>query len=329
MRCFVTGATGFVGGHLCARLMREGHQVVALARSRSKAAALEQLGAEVVEGDLHATNVFARHAAPCDRVFHLAAITRALNAREFRHVNAGGTKSLVEGLNRGEFRGRLVYLSSLAAGGPTRSASQPRNEENADAPVSDYGSSKLLAEKIIVKAGFPAGGDWVFLRPGAIYGPQERQIYEVVKGLNKLGIAIQVGPGVNTQMTHVDDVVDAMVKASDTPAAAGRRYYIVDREVWSFEALVTLIGETLGRRVRVIKGPMLVGTVAAAAVDLASNLARRPLTPFGGDKLREMKAVNWVGDSSRAERELGWTARKRFPDGLRETVKWYRDNGWL
>lgn len=328
MKCFVTGATGFVGGHLCERLAREGHEVYALARRSSKRDLLESVGARIVEGDVHSTNVFARHAEQIDVFFHLAAITKAVRPSQFFEINADGTESIARGLKRGAFRGRVVLLSSLAAGGPATDATTPRKETDADKPVSDYGTSKLEGEKRLQRL-LPEDAGWVVLRPGAIYGPREHEIYEVIKVLNRFGTAIRFGQGVHAQMTHVEDVVEGLIRAGFADEAAGKTFYLNDDAVWSFEALISLIAESLGRPVRVIGAPLFAGRGLAWLLDMAGIVARRPLSPLGRDKVHELEAKFWIGDSSLARKELSWEPRWNFPDGLRETIEWYRANKWL
>lgn len=328
MRCFVTGATGFVGGHLCERLIQDGHEVRALARSTSKTALLEKVGARIVVGDMDSINVFAAQAQEVDMVFHLAAITKALRRRDFYRVNYMGTRKLVEGLRRGAFRGRVVYLSSLAAAGPARNPNVPRTENDTEAPVSDYGRSKLKAEKAFFKH-LPKGSSGVVLRPGAIYGPREHEIYEVLKVMMRLGIAVKIGSGVSVQLTHVEDVVEGLLRAAFRPEASGRTYILSDPGVWSFDQVVELAGESLGKQVRLIPLPLFVGEGLAKVFDIASRIAGKSLSPLTYDKIREMRARYWVGDSSLAEKELEWKPTWDFPRGMQHTIEWYRKEGWL
>jgi dihydroflavonol-4-reductase len=328
MRCFVTGATGFVGGHLCERLRADGHVVYALARSSSDKSVLEKCGATIVEGTVDSINIFARHAQRIDVVFHLAAVTKALTRGEFMRVNARGTGRLLVGLKRGGFAGKIVLLSSLAAGGPAASESRPQREDDPDAPVSDYGSSKLRAEEML-KEHLPAGCSYTILRPGAIYGPREHEMLEVFRFMAKTGLAIQFGAPVAVQMTHVEDVADGLVRAAFTAASEGKTYYLNDTPVWTFPEVVRLVAESLGHPVRLIRLPFFVGRGLAGVLDAAGRVAGKPLSPLGGDKLKEMKARFWAAEAGRFERDLDWKPRWGFPEGLRQTIAWYRENGVL
>lgn len=328
MRCFVTGSTGFIGQHLCERLRRDGHEVIALVRPGTDDAALRRLGVQPLPGTLESTNVFARHGESWDVVFHLAAITKATRKEEFYRTNARGTETLLQGLDRAGFQGRFLLVSSLAAGGPAEGRTHLRSERDLDRPVSLYGRSKRSSEAI-TKRLLPEGATYTILRPGAIYGPRERDLLEVFRLIKKHGVVIQFGEAVQLQMTHVADVVDAIARAPFAPATAGHTYYVTDRDTWTFEDVVTLVGECARRRARIIRLPRAVGRLAAAGFDAVNRVAGRTLFPFGTDKLREMEARFWQADSSRAEQDFGWRSRVPFPEGLRETVDWYRKNKWL
>ncbi len=328
MRCLVTGATGFVGGHLCERLVAEGHEVLALARPGSRRGVLEPLQVEIVEGTLDSMNVFARVASSCDVVFHLAALTKALHRREFRKVNVTGTERLISGLARGAFQGRLVMLSSLSAGGPAPDPNTPRRIEDPDRPVSHYGRSKRDAERLL-RRHVPEGAQYTILRPGAIYGPREQDFHQVFRTLASWGLIVQTTRPVRLQMTHVEDVVSALLVAATKPEAAGRTYYATDTATWTDREIMQLAAEALGRRVRTVTLPVWTATASALLLDGLGKLARRPIAPLTRDKVREMNAANWFADATPLREELGWQPRWPLPDGLQQTIKWYKAEGWL
>lgn len=328
MRCFVTGGSGFVGSHLCERLRADGHEVWALVRKTSNVAHLEACGARLIEGSLESQNVIARWAPECDVVFHLAAVTKSLRPEGFRENNVRGTFNLLRGLERGDFKGRILYLSSLSAGGPAPSASTLRRERDLDRPVSLYGKSKRAAERV-VKEKLPPGCTFTILRPGPIYGPRELDILEVFKMMQNQGIAVQFGAGVVIQMTHVEDIVSGIVAAAFSEAAAGKTYYLTEPTRWRFADIIELAQELVDRPVRLIRLPMWTASALGAGYDLAGRIAGRLLGPMSRDKAREMTARFWLGDPGLIERELGWEAKWAFPDGLRATLAWYRKEGKL
>lgn len=328
MRCLVTGATGFVGSHLCERLRREGHEVLALARSTKAKRPLEAIGARVLEGSLESTNVFAKAAGEIDTVFHLAAITKAVRLAEFEKVNVEGTRRLLEGLERGGFSGRIVYLGSLAAGGPAING-RPRSESDPDAPVSAYGRTKLAGERLLFETAKRRGWEAVSLRPGAIYGPREHEILELLKLMARQRISVRFGPGVTVQLTHVVDVVDALMRVAPAGSPGGEPFIVTDEVPYTFDEIVRLAAEALGHRVRVIGLPIAVASCLATVFDLAGKLVGKPLSPLNRDKVHELRAGVWLGTSARLGAATGWRSTVAFPQGLRETIQWYRDNNQL
>ncbi|CAN5396245.1 NAD-dependent epimerase/dehydratase family protein [soil metagenome] len=328
MKCLVTGGTGFVGGHLCEHLAREGWEVLALARGGSDTSILTAAGVKVIDGYLDSMNVFAREAAGLDVVFHLAGITKAVKRGGFDEINIRGTQNLMSGLRRGEFRGRVVHVSSQAAGGPVAFPEHRRRETDPDQPVSEYGRSKLESEEVVRRAAADFR-DYVILRPGAIYGPREHEILEILRLMWRRGIAVKLGSGVRIQMTHVDDVVRAIAMVATRPEAANKMYYVVDRELWSFEDIVRLAAELLKRPVRIINAPLWAGEILAAALDFGGMVRGKPLSPLNRDKISEMDGTVWAANPLLIDTTLGWRPKIKFPDGLRDTIEWYRANGKL
>jgi nucleoside-diphosphate-sugar epimerase len=327
MIAFVTGGSGFVGGHLCERLRREGWTVRALVRKSSGTEVLEDAGCDLVAGSLGAPASFRGALAGADVIFHLAGITKAVRARDFARVNGGGTEAVLDAAADAGFKGRFVYLSSLAAAGPAPAPAQARTESMEPRPVSAYGRGKLLGERHVRSA--PNSIETVILRPGAIYGPREHEIYQVVRTLAKTGLALRVGPDFRVQMTHVDDVVSALMHAAANPEMVGRVYNLVDQQVWRLSEVLHLLGEAIGRRIRIVPLPMALGWAAGGVIDAASLAVRRPLSPFNTDKMRELAAGDWIGDSTRLTRDCGWRAEWALPAGLHDTIRWYRAKGWL
>lgn len=323
-RAFVTGASGFVGGHLCERLRAEGWHVTALVRAGSRRGVLERCGCKFAEGDLFATNVISRAAENSDAVFHLAAVVRATTRAQFQRANVEGTERFAEGIARSGFAGPMVVLSSLAAGGPAIGG-RARTEQDKDAPVSLYGESKLAAEHAI--ASRPRPYRTVAIRPGPIYGPREAGILGLFVGMSKTGLALQLGRGVAVQMTYVRDVVDALLAAVPVASETLRPFYAVERRAWPFSEVAAEVGRQLGRRVRTISLPIGVGWIAAGITDGLSVIAGRPVSPLGLDKIREMKVDAWLGDPGAFEEASGWRARVTFEEGLAETLTWARAAG--
>lgn len=327
MKAFLTGGTGFIGGHLAEALRAAGWEVAALARDPARARVLVDAGCRVVRGDVTTTEAVIEAGRDADVAFHLAGITKSVRGREeFNRVNGDGAGRVALQLRDNGFTGRFVLVSSLAAAGPAVGG-RPRTEADPEEPVSFYGESKLLGETLTRDVLPPAS--LVVLRPGAVYGPREHEILEVLRMIARTGVAIQAGPDFRIQMTHVEDVVSACMTAATHPDAAGRTYFVTDPQAWSMREVFRHCGEALGRDARILRVPRAVAWVLAWGLDTAGRIAGRPLAPLGMDKVREMAAGSWLASSEALTRDCGWRAVRTLPQGLRDTVAWYRANNWL
>lgn len=176
MKVLVTGGTGFIGSTLIERLRSRGDEVTSVAKDRLNLSLLEALGVQVVLGDLNEANGWDRILAGVECVYHLAGVTRAQSSREYYEGNHLATRRLLElclqycpGLER------FLYVSSLAAVGPALN-SEPVEETTPYHPVSHYCRSKMQGEMEVLQVHdrLPV----TIVRPSAVYGPRERDMYE-------------------------------------------------------------------------------------------------------------------------------------------------------
>ena len=322
MRVLVTGATGFVGSHLVEALRDRGDEVTALARSPTKAAPLSQAGVRVVPGDLHDPTALHKAVADQDVVFHVAGMIAAKSETEFLRANRDGTANLVDTAQR-TGRPRLIFVSSMAAGGPSRPG-QPLRGDEPPAPLTQYGRSKLEAEAVVRASPLP----WCIVRPPVVYGPRDYEILKVFR-FAKRGIAPILGDGRQEISTiYAPDLARAIIATATAPAAVGRIYYACD-PVWTTSAgFMTAVGEAMGRTILMVpvaepiaRGLLSVTGAAAALTGRATLLTR--------DKAKEFFAPAWTGDPATLTRETGWVPASDLAGGLRATAAWYREAGWL
>lgn len=334
MKVFVTGATGFVGSHLVHALLRQGHHVSCLARNPEKARRLFTLATPVIiPGDLEHPTALHEGAKDADLVFHVAGLTAARDLDEFLAVNAGGTERVLAATATAAPRlTRFVYVSSLAAVGPTQRGS-PATETSGPHPVSNYGMSKLAGEAATRVSGLP----WTVVRPPAVYGPRDAELLRVYK-LARVGLAPVFGNGTQQlSFVHVADLVDALLVAA-TDTDPGKVYFACHREIVTVRDFVERVHEAVQgvvapdrrkpRAPRRIQIPIwMAKNVLTANGTLARMLGRRTL--LSRDKSRELLAGAWTCTADALERDAGWTARIPLEDGLPATARWYREHGWL
>ncbi|HVX88609.1 MAG TPA: NAD(P)-dependent oxidoreductase, partial [Gemmatimonadales bacterium] len=209
MRFFLTGATGFVGGHVVDQLLAAGHEVTALVRSPARAQGMADRGVRLVPGDLHDRAALAAGAADAEVVLHVAALTGAVNEAEFLAANREGTANVLAACVQAATRPRLVSVSSMAAGGPARRG-VPKRDAADDRPVTMYGRSKLAGELVLRGSQHP----WVILRPPTVYGPRDRDNLLTVFKAARTGFAPVFGDGsMELSAIYVEDLAAATVLA--------------------------------------------------------------------------------------------------------------------
>lgn len=322
MRALVTGGTGFVGSHLADVLLRQGHEVTALARSPRKADALATQGVRVVQGDLHDRAALDRAVEGQDVVYHVAGMVAARDEAEFLRCNRDGTLNLVAAAERGGSP-RLVLVSSLAAAGPA-GRGVPLAGHEPPQPVTAYGRSKLAAERAVSASGL----QWTILRPPIVYGPRDREILKVFR-LARLRIAPVFGDGTQElSAVHAADLAQALVAVATSRGTVGKTYYPCHPQVFTSLELGDTVAATMGLRVATVRIPPPVGRALLSVMETACKLTRQA-TILTSDKANEFFQPAWTGDPTPLTRDTGWRASLDLASGLADTYAWYRRAGWL
>ena len=244
MNVLVTGASGFLGGAVCARLREHGHTVTALARrSGSAPDGVEEVRGDLTDGEGLRT---ALDAARPEAVVHLAAeIASQRDEERIREVNVHGTARLVEACAALDGPGgpggppRFVFASTVVTG----EAGGQLLTEDTELPVqTPYGRSKQEGERLLRESGLPA----VVIRPGHVYGPGGWYAKEFVRRLRQPGRFAVIGSGDNWwDVVHVDDVASAFVAALED-APPGATYHVADDEPITYFDFVALTAQALG-----------------------------------------------------------------------------------
>lgn len=324
-RVLVTGATGFVGSHLVEALSPRVAAVRALVRPTSDVTHLDSLRIEHVVGGPEDGAGVAEAMRDVDVVFHLAAATRARGLPEYHAANVEGTRVVVEAALEARPRpGRFIYLSTLAAVGP--STDGPARPYDTPRPLTSYGETKRAGELVCLAAG--SGMDVVVLRPPAVYGPRDRDLLVFFRLASRGLLPLpDGGRDRRLQLIHVTDLAEALIRAGEAPAAHGI-YHVADPQAYAWRDIATLIGRSVGRRARVVPVPATLIRSAAAVSEVFARVTGRP-NIFNREKALELLAPGWECDVSRAAEELGFEARIPLPQGLAETAAWYRGQNWL
>jgi nucleoside-diphosphate-sugar epimerase len=325
MKTLVTGATGFIGSYLVEELLKKGHNVTCLVRKTSSLKWIEGLNVRLSYGDCLERQSLLNTIEDFDYIFHLAGLTKAREEKDYFSVNVIGTENLLHTVaEKNPNIKRFVYLSSLAATGPGLN-STPVNESIEPRPVSAYGRSKLEGEKVVLK--YKDKIPVTILRPPAVYGPRDRDMYTLFKMLKK-GIFLCWGKCYYS-LIYVDDLVKGIVISSVSKKAEGKMYCMSDGNVYTNDDIVRAISSALGSKPLRLRIPRVVMPMFAnICANIGQKLSKKS-SIISVDRMRDFKYSYWVCDSSRAKDELGFIPKVGIKEGMKWTADWYRIHQWL
>jgi nucleoside-diphosphate-sugar epimerase len=321
----VTGGTGFIGRHLVERLVAKGRPVRCLVRSSSQLGGLPIGSIELANGDLASGPEGASLAQALegvDTVIHLAGITKARAVSDYHTGNAAATANLLRAA--GDVR-RFVHVSSLAAAGPSE-RDRAIDEETEPHPVSHYGRSKLAGEEAVRKSAL-----WersVIVRPPVVYGPRDTDVFQVIAAAAR-GWIVRLGRAERRfSMIYVGDLVEGLMAAADREGAGGRIYFMAHTESASWDEFGSEAARIMGRTARIVTIPEKAAYAMGACAEWWSKFSGKPGI-LSRDKVTEGCCAGWLCDAGRARRELGFSAPTGMEEGLRRTLDWYKEAGWL
>ena len=314
---FVTGGSGFIGGHLVSRLVRRGASVRALARSERSAEKVAALGAEPVRGDLDDLDAIRAGAEGCELAFHAAAAVREWGPREaFVRANVTGTENVLRGCREAGVR-RLVHVGTEAA----LMSGQPLVRVDEEAPLrpgskAHYPATKAIAEQR-VRGAAEDGFETVVVRPRLVWGPGDTTILPgLVAAVSSKRFSWIGGGGHLTDTTHVDNVVEGLLLGAEKGRSA-EAYFVTDGEPIEFRAFVTRLLATQGIEPPARNAPALVARGAAAVLEGTWRLLGRDSAPPVTRLAVWLSSLECTIDISKARSELGYEPVTTREEGLR------------
>ncbi|TVQ66682.1 MAG: NAD-dependent epimerase/dehydratase family protein [Balneolaceae bacterium] len=324
MNAFVTGATGFIGSHLADSLISNPGFSTVKCLVRNDERWLKSKNYERIKGDLHSHKALTAALDDTDVLFHIAALVKAPSQKEFDFVNVEATEQLIRLAVKTGVK-KIVVLSSLAASGP--SSGRALTEQDPMKPVSMYGRSKLAMEQRIHEIATDDVSITI-LRPPAVYGPREEQIFTLFKMMSK-GFAPLIGDGNSPLIStiFVDDLVDALIKAAGDNRNGVHTYFVTGQEIANWNQIKHIYSTVMNKQVLSLKiPPNLVKGIAGIIETSAGFFGSYPVV--NREKANEM-VLEWTCSGKKAEDELGFTPDYSIQEGLSRTLRWYKINNWL
>lgn len=281
---------------------------------------------EYIKGDLQDAASVQRAAAGVEVVYHIAAIYRQAGLQEsvYRAVNADAVRTVIEAAARGGAR-RVVHCSTVGVHGDVEQP--PANEDAPLKPGDIYQVTKLEGERVAAQAARDTGIEVVIARPTGIYGPGDRRLLKLFRGVARRRFVILGDGNIYYHLTYIDDLVNGFRLCGEVPAAAGRTYILAGGEVTTLNELTALIAEEA--RVAPPKLHLPVWPVWLAGATCEAVCAPLGLEPPIYRRRVDFFTKSRAFDITRARAELGYRPNVSLREGIRRTLEWYRAAGWL
>lgn len=332
---FVTGASGFIGTHLVRELVSRGLRCKCLVRATSNTSELPTDEVELIRGSIEDPDSYRDALEGCDTVLHLAGRVSATNEAQFLQVNADACAKLADACLETRQPPRFIFVSSIAAAGPPPQGTDVREETQPANPISHYGRSKRKGELLLAERAdkMPI----TIVRPGIVYGPCDKNLFEIVRTIHRLRLHFVVGfrtPPLS--FIYVDDLIQLIFAAvargetlrTDPNCSEGIYFASDDSEFPTYRELGQRLAKSLDRSVLVWPLLPAVAKGVGFAAQTVNGLLRRS-SLLTVDKVREATVTSWATSSQKAQQQLGFTPTKSLDENLRQTSQWYADNGWV
>lgn len=317
MKYFITGATGFIGGKLALRLVSDGHTVNAVVRNPNKAVELKSAGVNIFKGDITDTTSLAEPMQGVDGVFHVAAWYKVgvKDKSQAYNINVNGTRNVLEmmrdlGIKKG------VYTSTLAINSDTRGRIVDETYRHTGSHLSEYDRTKSLAHWDVAIPFIQDGLPLVIVMPGLVYGPGDTSAAgETLKQYLQRKLPI-IPSRTAYNWAHVDDIVTGHILAMEKGRAG--ESYIIGGPVHTLTDALKIAEEITGVKGPRLKMPPSALKASSAFMGLLDKFLPVP-DLYSAEMLRATAGVTYLGDNSKARRELGYEPRP-LQEGLGETL---------
>ncbi|HYT91683.1 MAG TPA: NAD-dependent epimerase/dehydratase family protein [Gemmataceae bacterium] len=325
-RYLVTGATGFVGGHVAEAFVKRGWPVSTIARPSSDTKLLEALGVTIHRGDLTDARVIASAIADVDAVVHCAAKVGDWGpVSDYRAVNVDGLRNLLDAC-KGQALSRFIHVSTLGVYAARHhygtDESVPLPAKHADG----YSQSKVEAEQLALRYYKDFGVPVVVLRPGFVYGPRDRTV--LPRLIESLRAGTMRYPGAKGRRAlntiFIGNLVQAIFLSLENDRAVGQIYNLTDGEFVSKRRFVEYVADAMGLPRPTRAPPLWLARFLTWWVEGWAKWRGATQAPLFTKARLKFLGFNLDFSIEKARRELGYNPRTSFDDGMYETMAYYK-----
>jgi dihydroflavonol-4-reductase len=258
-------------------------------------------------------------------ILHIAGVTKARKQREYHDGNVLATRNLLDAAAADSHLKKFCFVSSLSAVGPSADGT-PLNEESPCNPITTYGVTKLEAETVcqLHADRIPI----VILRPPPVYGPRDQDILEVFRWLKRGILPIFGNLGKSLSVVYGPELARGIVDATLSEKTTGETYFVADAAIHRFVDILDIAARILGIRPMRMPLPAAILYPLAGASEIISAFGSRP-SVLNIEKARDLLQTHWVCTPKKLEDHIGFRTRITIEEGLKLTLDWYKEFGWL
>lgn len=321
----ITGANGFVGSHLVDLLLKKGQTVRCVTRKTSKLTWLEGKDIQNFSCGLNNREELNKVFEGAEYIYHIAGVVKSKSKEGYFKGNVDTTHTLLNAALNCRTLKKFLVVSSLTAAGPAVDG-KPVNENSVNRPITTYGRSKLAQEELTksYRDKIPI----TICRAPAIYGERDTEILIFFKTFSK-GLMTTIGfNDKRLSLLHVRDLVKGLYLAGINEKAEGETYFISSEKFYTWEEVGKATEKIIGKKPFKIKVPHFAVYSIATIAELFSLFSSKAAT-LNIEKAKDITQVDWICDTSKAIKDLGYRQEISLEEGIKSTIDWYRMMKWI